>query len=223
MEGIKMTLSHSPNIVRDGLQLYLDAANPKSYSGSGTTWFDLSVNSNNGTLVNGVGYDNQNKGSLFFDGVDDYASFNYIGSGSSFTYEIFLKPTNVSKDQMYIGYSNITANYVRIVNSRAFLSVSANGQRTFSHSQILENNSFYHIVSIYNGVQLKIYVNNNLESGSIINQTLGGWGVSRLGGWLDSDQRSFVGNIYSLKTYGRELSSQEIKQNFNALRGRYGI
>jgi hypothetical protein len=78
-------------------------------------------------------------------------------------------------------------------------------------------------VSIYNGVQLKIYVNNNLTVGAVINQTLAGWGTDRIGRWRDADQRSFVGNIYSLRIYNRELSAQEVQQNFNALRGRYGI
>jgi hypothetical protein len=63
-----MSLGHGASIVRDGLVLYLDATNPKSYPGSGTTWKDLSGNGNNGTLVNGVGYTDANKGSLVFDG-----------------------------------------------------------------------------------------------------------------------------------------------------------
>jgi hypothetical protein len=61
-------------IITDGLVLYLDAGNPASYPGSGTTWFDLSGNGNNGTLVNGVGYTSDNLGSLVFDGVDDYVN-----------------------------------------------------------------------------------------------------------------------------------------------------
>ena len=67
-----MALSHSPSIVTNGLVLCLDAANSKSYPGSGTTWTDLSGRGNNGTLVNGVGYNSGNLGSLVFDGVDDY-------------------------------------------------------------------------------------------------------------------------------------------------------
>ena len=64
-----MALAHSPKIVTDGLVLCLDAGNPKSYPGSGTTWTDLSGQGNNGTLVNGVGYVGTNGGSLSFDGV----------------------------------------------------------------------------------------------------------------------------------------------------------
>ncbi len=75
-----MSLHHSPRIVTDGLVLYLDAANPKSYPGTGTSWYDLSGNGNNGTLVNGIGYDSNNRGSMVFDGVDDFISINYTNS-----------------------------------------------------------------------------------------------------------------------------------------------
>ena len=218
-----MAIRGGPDIVDDGLVLALDAGNKKSYPSSGTTWNDLSGNGNNGTLTNGPTYDGGNLGSLVFDGVDDFISLNQVGSSSSFTHEVFLRPTNVTKDQMYIGYSTIAAHYVRIVSSRAFLSVSAGGQRTLSHSQTLANNQNYHIVSIYNGVQLKIYVNTNLTAGSVINQTLAGWGTDRIGRWRDADQRSFVGNIYSLKSYNRELTPQEILQNYNATKSRYGL
>ena len=60
-----MGIGYGPRVITDGLVLALDAADVSSYPGSGTTWTDLSGNGNNGTLVNGVGYDN---GSLIFDG-----------------------------------------------------------------------------------------------------------------------------------------------------------
>ena len=69
-----MGLSHSPNIVTDVLVLCLDAANRRSYPGSGNSWLDLSGNGNNGTLTNGPTYSSANGGSLVFDGVDDYVN-----------------------------------------------------------------------------------------------------------------------------------------------------
>jgi uncharacterized delta-60 repeat protein len=69
-----MALSHSPSIITQNLSLCLDAANPKSYPGSGTTWTDLSGNGNTGTLTNGPTFDSDNLGSLSFDGVDDYST-----------------------------------------------------------------------------------------------------------------------------------------------------
>lgn len=218
-----MAVAYNPKIVTDGLVLHFDAGNSKSYSGSGTVWNDLSGNAFNGTLVNNPTFNSSNNGSITFDGTDDHVTLSQVGNTSSFSYEVFLRPTQVSKDQMYVGYTSISSHYVRIVSGRAFLSVNAGGQKTLSHSQNLVNNQFYHIVSIYNGVQLKIYVNNNLTSGAVLNQPLAGWGTSRIGRWLDGDQRSFVGNIYCLRAYNRELTAAEILQNFNALRGRFGI
>lgn len=54
---------YMPDIVRSGLVLNLDAAEPASYPGTGTTWYDLSGNGNNGTLVNGPTYNSANGGS----------------------------------------------------------------------------------------------------------------------------------------------------------------
>ena len=67
-----MGLAHSPSLVMNGLVLALDAANPKSYPGSGTTWTDLSGRGNTGTLTNGPTYSSANGGSLVFDGTNDY-------------------------------------------------------------------------------------------------------------------------------------------------------
>ena len=217
-----MGLSHSPSIVMNGLVLALDVGNVKSYPRSGTTWTDLSGYGKNATAQNGVGYITSNGGGLTFDGTDDHFIISQRETSSQFTYEAFLMPTNVSKDQMYAGTTS-DGFYLRITGSKAFLSISAGSQRTLTHDTTLQNNQVYHIVSIYNGVQLKIYVNNVLTSGTVINATMVGWGADRIGRWRDADQRSFVGNIYCLRAYTRELTAQEIQQNFNALRGRYGI
>ena len=69
-----MAIFYNPRTITDGLVLALDAANTKSYPGSGTTWTDLSGNGNNGTLTNGPTYNSSNLGSLSFDGIDDYST-----------------------------------------------------------------------------------------------------------------------------------------------------
>ena len=65
-----------PKITTDGLILHLDAANTKSYPGTGTVWTDLSGNGNNGTLTNGPTLDNSNYGNIVFDGINDYVVIN---------------------------------------------------------------------------------------------------------------------------------------------------
>ena len=73
-----MGFSRGPKIVTDGLVLCLDAANKKSYPGSGTTWTDLSGQGNNGTLANmSTTLDSGNGGSLVFDGVNDFVGTSY--------------------------------------------------------------------------------------------------------------------------------------------------
>jgi hypothetical protein len=66
-----MGIGYNTSIVRDGLVSYLDAANSKSYSGTGTNANNLAGSGNNGILQNGVGFNSQNKGSFVFDGVND--------------------------------------------------------------------------------------------------------------------------------------------------------
>ena len=66
-----MSLNHSPSIVTDGLVLCLDAANPRSYPKSGTTWSDL-AGASNGTLTNGPTFDSGNGGGIIFDGTNDF-------------------------------------------------------------------------------------------------------------------------------------------------------
>jgi len=69
-----MATNYNPKITTDGLVLCLDAANPKSYPGSGTAWFDISGNSRNGTLTNSPTFSSSNQGYFSFDGTDDFVS-----------------------------------------------------------------------------------------------------------------------------------------------------
>ena len=214
----------TPPIVTNGLVLNLDAANSLSYTSGSTTWYDLSGNNTSGSLVNGPTFSSANGGGIIFDGSNDYVSTTQSLTSLSFSYEAFLMPTSASKDQMYIG-TNIPAFYVRILSSQPFLSVQTNvAQRTLQYPQTITNNRPCHIVSIYNGVQLKIYVNTVLAVGTVLNEPLQTpWGTERIGRWRDVDQRSFVGSIYTVRLYNRELSQDEVNQNYNALKSRFGL
>lgn len=91
---------NNPPIVTNGLVLYLDAANRQSYPGSGTTWNDLSGKGNNGTLINGPTFSNDNGGSIVFDGVDDYGSLgNSLGNGfSQITVNAWVNTTSLGNN-----------------------------------------------------------------------------------------------------------------------------
>jgi hypothetical protein len=91
-----MGFNYSPKIVTDGLVLYLDAANSKSYPGSGTTWGDLSRSQNNGALVNGPTFSSANNGILTFNGSNQSANMSAaagtFGTGD-FTISFWWKST----------------------------------------------------------------------------------------------------------------------------------
>lgn len=76
-----MAFHFSPRVVRDSsLVLYLDAGNTKSYSGTGSVWYDLTPNNINGTFSNGPTYSAYNNGSIVFDGNNDFVYNDYSTS-----------------------------------------------------------------------------------------------------------------------------------------------
>ena len=86
-----------PKIITTNLTSYLDAANPSSYPGSGTTWTDLSGNNNNFILTNGPTYDNRNGGSISFDGTDDYLLNNslVLNYNANFTIQFWFNTNSL--------------------------------------------------------------------------------------------------------------------------------
>jgi hypothetical protein len=221
-------------IVNDGLVLHLDAGNRKSYSGSGTTWTDLSGRGNNGTLENGVGYNSGNGGSLVFDGSNDYASI------SNFSYR-FNTPFTLSIWTNFISVpllsKTLISNYNDANNDGVFLEATAGNQLRFSYrnngiivfdliaSPILTNNTIYNIVATYDATTAICYINNGQISPtapatSLFTTTKTTLEINRISSILN---RYVNSNTYSVQIYNKALTASEIQQNFNALRGRFGI
>lgn len=222
-------LNHGARIVTDGLVLYLDAANPKSYPGFGTTWKDLSGNGNDGTLVNGVGYDSANNGSLVFDGVDDVVDFHFQYS-STYSLAVWIRftgPTGGNRAivDMGVGISNSVRFYlqgekVKIQHGSGF---AENG--VFSSEDVVTNLYAQYLVT-FSGGQCRLYKNSELDNTG----TLGNPNTDLLNiaiGNHPTGNGSGINNLQCdfglLQIYNRALTESEIKQNFNALRGRYGV
>jgi hypothetical protein len=219
-----MGLGHSPSIVRDGLVLYLDAANPKSYPGSGTSVTDLSFLGNGGTLVNGTTYSSAEGGSFVFDGVNDAINCNNPGLPQTFTVSSWVKCTNVAASNNIVSKNG--PYFMRIVNSVVRFNVLTSiGSWLFQNgTTTLINNVWYNLVMVYDGVFFKGYINSNIEfstvkTGDIQSNSALYIGYTPAGG----EQAGFNGNIAQVSIYHRALTVEEIKQNFNATRGRYGI
>ena len=227
-----MSLHYSPNIVSSGLVLCLDAGDVRSYPGSGTVWTDRSGLGNNGTLVNSVGYDSANKGSLIFDGVNDYVSLNNILSAKPFCISFWAKLTSVKNQSFYTSRTILG-------HGIAIFALGATGSNTirFDTGDIVNQwttgytpplNVWINLTLQVNDSEKQLYVNGSFVSSiaftsSIINTspTIATIGASQINGsTLDN---YIAGNIGKYLVYNRALSAQEIKQNFEATRSRYGI
>lgn len=221
-----MAVFSGPKIVNNGLVLHLDAANQRSYSGSGTAWNDLSGNGNNATLVNGAGYSSDNKGTLTFDGMNDEvrvansdsinpltntlicwaksntATWNATGPLMSKRSVFVMYPIINSKQVFYYYYLNNAWNQQNIIVPD--ITVWNMYACTWNGTAI---------TSFLNGVQ----INSGNKTGPMPTTNTAILYIGR-------DQGNYLnGSISQTMMYNRALSATEIRQNFEATRSRYGI
>ena len=227
--------NYTGNIVTQGLVLNLDAAKTDSYPGTGTTWRDLSGFNNNGTLTNGPTFSGVGKqAAIVFDGVDDYvncgSTTNLTGliniSISSWVYPITSSFTpfvaryyNTTLDQGWLlGYFNSSFEFAGRESTAAYLSTTS--------TNIFPINNWYNVVGTKSGSLWSIYVNGNLQSSSSLGNGTTPFSANsmQVGALVGSGFSVYQPNrVASTQVYNRTLSPSEVSQNFNALRGRYGI
>jgi hypothetical protein len=218
----------SSGIVPDGLVLFLDAAAPLSYPGFGTTWTDLSGNGNNGTLVNGVGYNSNNGVSLSFDGVNDYATTGNIlvpTSASSYTVSVwcYRNRNNAVYEELLSQWTGASS-----ANSFFFGFNNSNVRFTDNWSSVVVSGAgntgvWMNLVGVHTTSNAYIFLNGNLSAtrGSGFSYT--GTGAFVIGRQGELNSEYFSGNISQVSIYNKALTPQEVQQNFNALKGRFGL
>ena len=228
-------IAYYGNISTDGLVLNLDAARKDSYNRTGTTWNDISGNGNNGTLTNGPTFDSEDYGSIVFDGVDDYVNLGDVlfPSGTTdFTIDIWVnfKDSVVndyvfSKGSAAAGIAGSTFYMVTGTNYVRFTATDSTPTRSTSvEHQGVVINQWYNFTYTYNGTTITGYrdggniMTNTSITGSLqyVNQPI------RIGTHTYGSANPNM-DVSNFKIYNRALTQDEITQNFNALRGRYGI
>jgi hypothetical protein len=221
-----MAYFHSPQIVKDGLVLLLDAANTKSYPGSGTTWFDRSGNGNNGTLVNGPTFSSGNGGSIVFDGVNDVVStsnnslFENQGAVS-----IWVSRSGNNSSQRLIRRLGANTNRFYLFINQGSVSGVRGGNDERNTSFTFSVNQWIHIVWQWrlSDTLQQIYINGNLNyNGTYVPAVSGGdatFGVAQ----AEGVETWFGGNVANVQVYNRILTASEILQNYNATKGRFGL
>lgn len=226
-----MAINYNPKIVTDGLVLCLDASNPKSYSGTGNTVYDLTNSHYDFTLTNGATTNTINKIVFSFDGSDDYLNTTLIPStfwnaGSwSVSLWAYFNSVNKGTDNGMIGHGTQATNnglHLGERNGRIYFGFFANDLQS---NVVLEAQKWYNIVWTFNFVyKLKqIYLNSVFQTSGGTVGYFGDTTDSRIGNYVynaTSDMNGFLNNILF---YNKVLSQNEIRQNFNANRGKYNI
>ena len=234
-----MSLSRGPKIVSNGLVLALDAANKLSYPGTGTTWRDLSGNNNTGTLTNGPTFSAANMGSIVFDGVDDYVSYDAnLNVGNTFTLNFWVRPTTLTRQTIFSNkytYAPLTNKGFLMCcpgnsSTDMFLSLGQDQKLVQSSTGIITNNVIQMVTAVANGSLslMKLYVNGvEISSYAIQNDAnislQYDTGVFVTGKRDTTSADKLNSNTYILQIYNRALSATEVLQNYNATKNRFGL
>jgi len=242
-----------PNIVQEGLVLALDAANPKSYPGTGTTWNDLSGNGYNGTLSGGALFNSNNGGSISFDGTNDKATLDSSITSldtSVLSIELFFR-TNTSTSGFnpliawhdtesphgYICLGNFTGYWGN--ESISFYNAgTGTTDLSFAYtngSSFLQDTNWHHTLFVLNTGDYRIYVDGsevtvnpsfrNGTSATTFPSDLFGYGSTPSVTFaVGSSQPSYGNlNIALSRIYNRALTTSEVLQNYNATKSRFGL
>ena len=227
-----MTRTHSPRIVTNGLVLALDAGNTKSYPGSGTSWSDLSGQGNTGTLTNGPTYSSADGGSIVFDGSNDSATLPTLDiAGNELTFSVWNY--GIEAKTSSIIYLEDSGNH-RMLNVHLpwnnrvvyFDKGGNNYDRINKTATNVEYQGWHHWAFTANAStgSMKIYLDSALwHSGTGHTKTFTNitGSVKKIGkSHLNQWHRGYISN---LQLYKKELSQAEVTQNFDALKGRFGL
>lgn len=233
-----------PNIVTNGLVLSLDAANRKSYPGSGTTWTDLTGNGYNGTLTNAT-YNSNNGGSIVFNGTNSYVLFNntstILNGLSAASMNMWIHVTRRGgggiKYQAIAGWRDDTdADFYFLLVDGSGATVPAEFRTRTSTTTSRDVNVSYlpyfgnwtFISTVVSSNRTDLYINGSLVGSNLLKT--GAFGASsnqfRIG--TDSAFPSLItypmqGNMANFLAYNRDLSAAEVLQNYEATKTRFGL
>ena len=220
-----MGIDYNSIVVTDGLQVYLDAANARSYSGSGNSIYDLSGTGNTSALVNGPTYNSSNLGSIVLDGTNDYINVNSLANilpYTSYTKTAYFYVTSFSTANNIIsgGFSGQHAFWLQASNK---LYAGHNGAwTTVTGNTTLSLNTWYFGAVTYSNTSgWKLYLNGREDGTSADTTTFTGNQEIVIGAY--STGNNFTGRISYVQVYNRALTATEILQNYNATKRRYGL
>lgn len=212
-----MSIAGGPDIVENGLVLHLDAADLNSYPGSGTLWTDLSGNGNNGTFYNSPNISNK---IITLSSTNDYLEIPQILQPLTIDFW-FNSPSSANAAIIYAGsdsFNSAVWQWSVFYYNNALLWRPNSGGGGSNITSFVSLNNWYHFV-MTRGNTRTIYINGNQIS-STAEAAITVTGNIIVG---KAGSNYWNGSFSSLKLYNYQLSNSEILQNYNAIKGRYGL
>jgi hypothetical protein len=231
--------------VTDGLVFHVDAGDDDSYPGTGTSWYNLEDLSVVGSLVGSPPFNPNDGGLLTFDGTSDYATFGDLSlvnfnNTDAFSVEVWANPdpnddygTVVSKMLVSSPFTGWLVDFDTLIDVVRFQFVSNFGTSDYLSlsSPYVFDNTMKHVLVTTDGTGTaagtKMYINGQQVSINIVLDNLSG-NTQNLANFCVGTRNNstgstniFKGNISNVKIYNKALTSQEVLQNYNALKGRY--
>ena len=223
-----MALAHSPRIVTDGLVFSFDAKNPKCYSGSGTNCSD-SIIQNAGLVEGGATH---NSDGYFSFVTDDYLRFPNDTSldNQSFSVEVFARTNSLSQNGFWFEKGTVNTQYSLFQSGSSIIFRSDPNNTnmiTITTANYLNTTDWFHIVGTCTSGSQVLYIDGvSVGTGTTsatFSTNAGGMSIGAYGGYSGGKSYYYNGDIGVVRVYSKVLSQAEVSQNFQALRGRYGI
>jgi hypothetical protein len=224
-----MGIDIGPIEITDGLVFHIDAANSRSYSGSGITVNGL-VSGVGVTLVNGVGFGTTATNYFILDGTNDNIPFNVPNTGTTLSIEMWAKIKSFS-NAMPFGFNlyDVWANGGSLGFNTAVSDIYGLTSTQVTNLGLL-NQWKHYVFEMRSDVSYsnnKIYINGQSQSLSQVagtentgNRSFNS-GNGRISSWLYSDVFFISMDLAQFQVYNRALTQQEILQNYHATKGRY--
>lgn len=225
-----MGVHGGPNIVMDRLVFAVDAANEQSYIGSGTSWNDI-IKSNDVTLLNGPTFSSDNLGSIVFDGTNDNSEFGNVFSENANSVCAWVYNTNLSRDATVVGHWS--TQYILYMDTGGagdgyrvlYRSVAGNKGTSDSNVNAIQD-QWQYVVTTFSGTSVSLYVDGELIQTSTFSSTTIATSTNNIAIGADypnGGSRDWQGRIANVSFYDKALSESEVLQNYNALKGRFGL
>jgi hypothetical protein len=228
VSGGVRTIEELNLVVTTGLQLYLDAGNASSYSGSGTAWNDLSGNGRNGTLTGGPTYSATNGGSIVFDGTNDYVQCTGSLTVTAATFVTWIRRNGTQSQYDGILYSrgtNTTGINFASSNQLGYNWNDTVSTYNWNSGLVIPDATWCMIAVSVTSTAATAYL---CQASGITTATNTFSHTSSVIDDIkiavdDAAARYISGNIAIAQLYNIALSAGEISQNFQADRARFGI